>query len=308
MSRMVFVDRVPSEKRGLVAAAFLTAFASLGTATFAADISVTDDAGTTVTLARPARRIISLAPHVTELLFASGAGSRIVGTTRYSDYPPAALDIPRIGDSFVVDTERVLRSKPDVIIVWLHGNADAQLDALKRLGIPVFSSEPRRLSDISSTIRRLGTLSGTESVAEPAAQDFERGVAALRARHAGRPPVRVFYQVAERPLLTINREHLIADVLQLCGATNVFGELPALTPAVTAEAVAARDPEAIVTSGGEPGNETGFALWSKLKTLTATRRHNFILLHSDLISRQSPRILDGAQQLCDALERVRRRR
>lgn len=290
----------------LTACAALLAF--LCTAADAADVSVTDDAGTTVTLAHPARRIISLAPHVTELLFAAGAGERIVGTTRFSDYPPAALDIPRIGDSFVVDAERVLRSKPDVIIVWLHGNADAQLEPLKRLGIPVFSSEPRRLADISSTIRRFGRLSGTEAAAEAAAHAFDRRVAALRARYAGRSPVRVFYQVAERPLLTVNRRHLIADVLELCGAINVFGDLPSLTPAITAEAVAARDPEAIVTSGGEPGNETGFALWSKLKTLTATRRGNFILLHSDFISRQSPRILEGAEQLCNALEGVRSRR
>ena len=273
-----------------------------------ADIRVTDDAAEVIALTRPAARIISLAPHVTELLFAAGAGSHIVGATRYSDYPPAAQSIPRIGDSFVVDSERILALKPELIVVWLHGNSAAQLDQLRRLGIPVFSSEPRALGDISATIRRFGTLAGTESTAEPAAVAFDRRVAALRARYARRPPVRAFYQVAERPLLTINGKHLIDDVLRLCGATNVFGELPALTPSISAEAVAVRDPEAIITAGGEPGNEAGFALWTRLRTLTATRRGNFILLDSDMISRQSPRILDGAERLCDALENVRSKR
>ena len=273
-----------------------------------AGIRVTDDAAEVIALTRPAERIISLAPHVTELLFAAGAGSRIVGATRFSDYPPAAQSIPRIGDSFVVDNERIVALKPQLIVVWLHGNPEAQLEQLRRLGFPVFSSEPRALGEISSTIRRFGILAGTEATAEPAAAAFDRRVAALRERYARRPPVRVFYQVAERPLLTISGTHLIDDVLRLCGATNVFAEMPALTPSISAEAVAARDPEAIITASGEPGNEAGFALWARLRNLTATRRSNFILLDSDMISRQSPRILEGAERLCEALEKVRAKR
>lgn len=274
----------------------------------AAEIRLADDGGQTIVLKQPAQRIISLAPHVTELLFAAGAGNRIVGTIRYSDYPPAALAIPRIGDSFVLDSERILSLKPDLIVVWLHGNSEGQLEQLRRLGLPVFSSEPRRLADISGTIRRFGILTGTEATAEPAAATFDQRVAALRARYAGRSAVPVFYQVSERPLLTINGEHLIDDVLRLCGGRNIFSELKSLTPMVSPEAVLAANPEAIVTSGGEPGNETGFATWARLPSLRATRRQNFVLLHSDTISRQSDRILDGAQTLCEQLERVRARR
>ena len=273
-----------------------------------AAVAAVDDEGRTITLASPARRIISLAPHVTELLFAAGAGDRIIATSRFSDYPPAALDIPRIGDSFVIDAERVLALKPDLIVVWLHGNSEGQLEQMRKLGIPVFSSEPRRLIHIGSTLRRFGTLTGNEAAAETAAQRFERDVATLRERYRGRPVVRVFYQIAERPLLTINREHLIADVLELCGARNVFSELGALTPNVTAEAVAARDPEAIITSAHEPGNESSFGIWKMLKAMHATRKRNFIELHSDLISRQSPRIVEGAKRLCEELDRVRARR
>lgn len=274
----------------------------------AAEISLTDDGGQTIVLKQPAQRIISLAPHVTELLFAAGAGDRIVGTIRYSDYPPAALAIPHIGDSFVLDSERILSLKPDLIIVWLHGNSAGQLEQLRRLGLPVFSSEPRRLADISSTIRRFGILTGTEATAEAAALTFDQRVAALRGQYAGRAAVPVFYQISERPLLTINGEHIIDDVLRLCGGSNLFSGLKALTPMVSPEAVMAANPEAIVTSAGEPGNETGFATWARLPSLLATRRHNFVLLHSDTISRQSARILDGAQILCDQLELVRARR
>ncbi|MEO8134491.1 MAG: cobalamin-binding protein [Betaproteobacteria bacterium] len=280
----------------------------LGAVPPVAAIQVVDDGGQTIVLAQPAQRIISLAPHVTELLFAAGAGDRIIGTIAFSDYPPAALAIPRIGDSFIIDLERVLSLKPDLIVVWLHGNAEGQLDKLRRLGIPVFSSEPRRLSDIASTLRRFGVLTGSERTAEPAAAVFEHRVQALRERFAGRPPVSVFYQIAERPLLTVNGNHLISDVLRLCGANNVFADLKPLVPSINAEAVAKANPEAIVTSGGESGNDTNFASWARLSSLTAARRKNFVLLNSDTISRQSDRILDGAGLLCEALDGVRAKR
>ena len=273
-----------------------------------AAVRVTDDAGVALALERPARRIISLAPHVTELLFAAGAGDRIVGTIRYSDHPPAALAIPRIGDSFNVDSEVVLGLKPDLLIVWQHGNPEAQLDKLRRLGVPVFSSEPRRLADIASTIRRFGALAGTDAAAGRAASGFEARVDALRAKYSQRPPVRVFYQIADRPLLTVNGRHLIDDVIRLCGGVNVFAELKPLTPEVSAEAVAAADPEAIVTAGGEAGNATGFAVWKRLTSMTATKRDNFVMLNSDTISRQSDRVLDGATDLCAELDRTRARR
>ena len=292
--------------RALVAG--IAALCALPSGAAAAEIRVVDDDGKAIVLRQPARRIISLAPHVTELLFAAGAGGALAGASRYSDYPPAALAVPRIGDSFALDAERILALMPDLVIVWLHGNPEGQLDQLRRLGLPVFSSEPRRLADISATIRRFGALAGTAAAADAAAAAFDRRVAALRARYAGRPPVPVFYQISERPLLTINHRHIIDDVLRLCGGANVFAGLGALTPMVSPEAVLAANPEAIVTSGGESGNETGFALWSKLPSLLATQRGNFVMLHSDTISRQSDRILDGGTALCEQLERVRARR
>src|SRR5262249_46236911 len=157
---------------------------------------------------------------------------------------------------------------------WLHGNPETQLERLRRLGIPIFASEPRMLADIAATIRRFGYLAGTERMAAAKAAAFEARVAALRERDAARPRVRVVYQVAQRPLLTINGRHLIDEVIRLCGGSNIFQSLGPLVPTVTPESVAAADPEAIVTAGGEAGNDPGFALWERMSGLTATRRRN----------------------------------
>src|SRR5437868_12883650 len=154
-----------------------------------AAVSVVDDAGQTVTLDQPARRVISLAPHVTEMLYAAGGGSRIVGTVSYSDYPPQARDIPRVGDNKALDLERIAALKPDLIVVWRHGNAQKQSDRLKSLGLPLFYSEPRRLDDIPRDIEKLGTLLGTDAIAGAAASAFRQQADVLRKTYAGRPPV-----------------------------------------------------------------------------------------------------------------------
>ena len=193
-----------------------------------AAISVTDDAGATVTLQRPAQRIVSLAPHVTELLFAAGGGARIVGTVAYSDYPPPARDIPHVGDNRSLDLERIAALKPDLVVVWRHGNAQKQIDRLRALGIPLFFSEPHRMSDIPRSIETLGTLLDTRASAHDAAQQFRQRVDMLRNRYASRPPVTVFYQVWEQPLMTLNGQHIFSDMLALCGGRNVFASEPLL--------------------------------------------------------------------------------
>ncbi len=280
----------------------------LGATAATAEITLTDDKGRTVTLPQPARRIISLAPHVTELLFAAGAGEHVVGAVEYSNYPEAAKSIPRVGNNLQLDLERILALKPDLIVVWLHGNAQRQLDKLLRLGIPVFYNEPHRLGDITRSLEQFGRLSGTDAVALPAARAFAAREAELRARYAGRPPVRVFYQVWERPLMTINGNQLINDAIKLCGGQNVFADLKALVPPVSIEALLDADPEAIGTSIIDASKQNGLEIWKKWPRLTATARDNFFLIHADLISRHTPRILDGAQQMCEHLEAARAKR
>ncbi len=280
----------------------------LGAAAAMAGITVTDDNGRVVTLPRPARRILSLAPHVTELLFAAGAGGKIVGAVEYSNYPEPAKTIPRIGNNLQLDLERIVSLKPDLIVVWLHGNAQRQLDKLLTLGIPVFYNEPHRLPDIARSIEQFGRLAGTEAAALPVARAFSARESELRARYAGRSLVRVFYQIWERPLMTINGNQIINDVITLCGGQNVFAGLKPLVPPVSIEAVLAADPEAIGTAVIDTNRQNGLENWKQWPHLTATARNNFFLIPADLISRHTPRILEGAQQVCEHLEAARSRR
>lgn len=287
----------------------LLAFAlSLAGTTAAAQIRLADDSGRSVALVRPAERIISLAPNMTELLFAAGAGERVVGAVEFSNYPESAQRIPRIGDSAQLDLERIVALKPDLILVWQAGNAQRQLDKLLQLGIPVFYSDPRRLADIARAIEQFGRLAGTEQVALPIARAFSARAAQLRERYAGRAPVTVFYQIWDKPLMTVNGAHLISDVIALCGGRNVFAGLKPLAPMISVEAVLAADAEAIgavTAEAGQPGNLDAWKTWPHLK---AVARGNLFVIHSDLISRSTPRVLEGAQQMCEQLDAARGRR
>ena len=280
---------------------------------FAADsahaIRVTDDRGASIDLQAPARHIVSLAPNITELLFAAGAGERVVGTSEFSDYPAAARAIPRIGSSSHLDLERIVQLKPDLVVVWGSGTPELQLEALRRVGIPLFYSEPHVLDDLPRAIVRFGTLAGTQPQARAAADAFSERLTGLRSRYAHRPPVRIFWQVWAHPLLTVNGRHIIADAIRLCGGANIFADLPALVPSVSIESVIAADPEAIVTTtDASPDGGDGLDQWRKLPWLSATVHGNFIVLDAQTIDRASPRILDGAASLCQRLDAVRSRR
>jgi iron complex transport system substrate-binding protein len=280
----------------------------LSAAAVMAAVTVTDDSGRELTLPRPARRIISLAPHVTELLFAAGAGRLIVGAVEFSYYPEEAKTIPRVGNNLQLDLERIVGLKPDLIVVWLHGNAQRQLDMLLQLGIPVFYNEPHRLNDIAGSLERLGRLAGTDAVALPAARAFLARASELRARYAGRPPVRVFYEVWDRPLLTINGNQIINDVITLCGGQNVFADLKPLVPPVSIEAVLEADPEVIAAATAEPNMRDNLDNWKVWPRVLAVKRDNLFVIHTDLISRHTPRILEGAQQMCENLDKARAKR
>lgn len=276
------------------------------TAAVAAPLKLVDDAGRAVVMNLPAVRIVALSPHVTELVFAAGAGNKLVGVSSFSDYPAAAKLIPHVGDGGKIDAERILALKPDLIIGWHSGNSAADIATLERLGMPVFLTEPRRLDDIQRLLEVIGKLAGTEQAATLAAEDFRAGVTELKRRYAGRWPVRVFYEIWHEPLITVNGEHLISDVLRLCGGRNVFAGVSSLTPAVAVESVLAEDPAAIIASGAlyvERGQVEG---WRRYPRLAAVRLGHVFFIHPDLIQRQTPRILQGAQQMCDQIEQVRR--
>ncbi|OGI43955.1 MAG: cobalamin-binding protein [Candidatus Muproteobacteria bacterium RBG_16_65_31] len=280
----------------------------LGAAPAPAPTRVPDDAGATVVLAAPARRVVSLAPHVTELLYAAGAGRYVVGAVDYSDYPEAAKRIPRVGGYTGLDLEAIVALRPDLIIAWQSGNPPSQVERLRALGLAVYVSEPRHIEDVATNIERLGRLAGTADAALRAARAFRQRHEALRRRYAARPAVTVFYQIWDRPLMTVNGKQLISDVIHLCGGRNVFADLPILAPTVDVEAVLAADPEAIVASGAGAARPEWFDAWRRWPQLRAVRRDNLFVVPPDVLQRHGPRILDGAEHLCADLETARRRR
>lgn len=273
-----------------------------------AEIIVTDDTGATVRLAAPATRIVSLAPHITEALFAAGAGERIVGTVEYSDYPDAAKAIRRVGGYSKLDLEAVAALKPDLIIGWRSGNAGAHLDKLRSLGMPIYVTQPDRIEDIARSIEHYGRLAGSGAVADAVAQGFRARLAQLRARYGGRSPVRIFYQVWRSPLTTVSDKQIISDAIRLCGGKNVFGDLVGLAPNVSVEAVLASNPEAIVASGMGEERPEWLDDWRRWTQVTAVARGNLFFVPPSIIQRHTPRLLDGTERLCEHLETARKRR
>jgi len=282
--------------------------ASITVAAHAAPVTVVDDAGRKVTVNQPAQRVISMAPHATELLFAAGGGARVVGVMNYSDYPAAAKAIPLVGSNSQIDMERVLALKPDLIVVWHTGNTARQIAQIETLGVPVFHSEPRRLAQVAENIDRLGQLLGTAPAAQAAAGAYRSRLAGLEARYGKRAPVPVFYQIWDQPLYTLNDAQIASDAIRVCGGRNVFGAMKVVAPEVGVEAVIAADPEAIMAGKRHDPANPGVKMWEPYRSMTAVKRGNLLTVDGELLTRPGPRAVEGAALLCEALDRVRLRR
>ena len=280
-------------------AAFLPSLASP-----APVLTVVDDSGVELRLLQPAQRVISLSPHLTELMFSIGAGDRLAGTVRGSDYPAEAVAIPEIGDSAGLDFERILRSQPDVVLAWGSGNRFVDIERLRALGLRVLVVEPVELSDIGRHLRLLGEVTGRDAQAQTQAREFESRVDALRKRYAGRPGLRVLFEIWHNPLFTVNGNHIISKVLALCGGQNVFADLPRLAGEVSIEQVLVLDPDVIVV--GSEAENAGVNNWMEFSYLKAVRRGNVFTVSADLITRQTPRIVDAAERMCAGLDKARR--
>jgi iron complex transport system substrate-binding protein len=267
-------------------------------------VIVVDDAGGRIELARSAQRIASLAPHLTEQLFAIGAGARIVGTTEFADYPEEAKSIPRVARAHSVDLERVAALQPDLIVVWGSGFPPAVIEALRRLRVPLFVSEPKFLADIASSIERLGVLTGSEKAGSVAAA-YRNRLHELRARYSSRRPVSIFYQIWRQPLMTLSGRHVLSEAIRTCGGRNVFEDLVPIAPQVSVEAVLASDPEMIITA--EPDRRASDTLdgWKRFPALRAVRNGQLVVLDANRINRHSPRLLDELAVLCERIEQAR---
>lgn len=273
-----------------------------------AAITVLDDDGNPVTLQKPAQRVISVAPHVTEMLFAAGGGDRIIAAVSHSDYPEAAKRLPHVGSNRQIDMERVIAMKPDLIVVWMHGSSERQIDQLRVLGIPIYHSEPRKLDDIPASLVKLGKLMGTEPVADAAAAELRQKLASLAKQYANRSPVRLFYQVWDKPLYTLNGTHIVSDAVRLCGGENVFAKMKVTAPVISMEAVLQEDPEVVVSSAERSELDGGVNLWKPFGSMTAVRRANLFRIDGNLLNRSGPRMIAGTAALCEKLELARQRR
>ena len=254
----------------------------------------------------PADRIVTLAPHLAELMFAIGAGDLVVGVSAWSDYPPAVVGLPVVGDAFTIDHEQLALAEPDLLLAWESGMPAHIVDELRDVGYRVEVIRTRSLDDVSAAMLRLGELVGRKAQAKEAVSAFDSSIEALRGAYSDAEPIRVYYQVSARPLFTVSGEHFISGLIMLCGGRNVFADLEDLAPAVSEEAVIAADPELMLATDASSGNP--FAEWQRWPGIAANRYGNHFRIGANSSSRATPRLTEAALDICAALDRGRQNR
>ena len=253
------------------------------------------------------QRVVSLAPHLTELACAVGACDRLVGVSAYSDYPPQVRRLPQVSDATTVNLEAVLGLKPDLVLAWDGGTPPETVARLRGLGLRVEPLRVRGLEDVADALERAGVLLRHEAQAKAAAQIYRARLEQLRARWRGASPIRAVYQIETGPAYSINRDSPISEAINLCGGVNVFAGLPTLAAPVSAEAMLAARPEAVLF-GGEENTQAIHDYWARLGGAPAARLGNLYAVDANLLARASPRLLDGVEQVCTALDQARQRR
>ena len=283
----------------------LLALAALIVSPAIAEVRAVDDAGATVVLAAPAKRIVTLAPHAAELVYAAGAGERIVGVIQGTDYPAATARLPVVGDAAALDLERIVALAPDLIVTW-PWTTPAQVAVLRTRGIAIFDAAPRAIAGIAADIERIGALTATGTPAAAAAQAFRARIAGLRAGGNDAAPLRVFYQVSDSPLFTLGGQHLVSQAIERCGGRNVFSGLSIPAPQVSIEAVLAADPQVILAGTDDARRPAWLDEWKRWRDLAAVRGGNLFVVDANLLHRPGPRFADGLAQLCARLDDARR--
>lgn len=270
------------------------------------DIRVVDADGQALVLEGAAQRIVSLSPHITEQLFAIGAGERIVATVDWSDFPSAARDIPLVGSSSAINYEVLLRLNPDLVIVWRSGNGEQVVARLKSLGLKVYVQEPRSIEDIPAELARLGRLTGHGTQAEAVISEFNDKIARLRDTYSQREKIRVFQQIWNKPMISLNGEHLVSDIIRLCGGENIFADAPALVVNTSLEMVVLRDPQVIVISESDGSPPDWARDWQRWPGISAVANQQIYLINPDLLHRHGPRVAEGAERMCTYIDKARR--
>lgn len=253
-------------------------------------------------------RIISLAPHITEILFAVGAGPEIVGAVEYSDYPEAANQIPRIGNSSQLSYEAILGMQPTLIVAWQSGNGQEDIQRLRELGLNVYSHNPHTLEDVADSLRIIGELSGHRQEGAEQSKIFLVRLSDLRSQYSDTEVVQVYYQLGNEPQMTLNGTHLVSDVIHLCGGENIFADAIPLVPRISIESVVRANPEVIVTASPDSERPDWLDDWLNWPSVQAASNNHLYTVNADFMHRHSPRILDGAEQMCEILAQVRESR
>jgi len=284
---------------------FVAMLPILAAASALAGVSAVDSEGRRVELEQPARRIVSLAPHVTEQLFAAGAGGKLVAVSEYSDYPKEAARLPQVASSAGVDLERLLALQPDLVVAWRLEATAASLARLEALGMPVFYSEPRRLAQIPDSIEALGELAGTGTTARALAASLREQLKRLEAQYGAKRAVSVFYQISERPLMTLGGRQFVSDAIELCGGRNIFADSALMAPQVNIEAVLAANPEAIITARPDPSDRSWQAFWRGFAGLRAVRSGNLYAVPMNEMHRHGPRAVGATALLCRHIDEAR---
>lgn len=274
-----------------------------GAATRAA-IIVTDDTGSTLTFSEPVERIVTLAPHLAEMVFDVGAGESLVGTVAWSDFPPAAKAVPRVGDSYRIDAERIIALRPDVVLAWGGGTPRNTIERLRALDIPVAVLTPRDLASIPGHLEWLGVITGKEAVAERQAQKFREDLRQLHDEFAQQKPLRVFFQVSADPLFTVGGGHTISELIATCGGENIFSDLDSGAHSVGREAVITRNPQ-VVIAGHYAGGVEELSGWRQWENLAATKHDNLFSINAERLARPTMGILEGGRELCETLQKAR---
>jgi iron complex transport system substrate-binding protein len=257
-------------------------------------------------LNKPARRIISLAPNLTEIIFAAGAGKYLVGVSSFSDYPPEAKKLPIVANFNNLDMEKIVNLHPDLVIAWQGGNQLKQLNRLRKLGIPVYIASFCKITDIPKNMLVVGELAGTDKVANEAANKFTQTYLYLKHNYLRKKPVTVFYELSLQPLMTLNERSLVGQVIDLCGGRNIFAATSTLAPHVNLANVLAADPQLIFVSDQAGTGDNAIKIWNDYRQLTATKKHHVFVVDSNMLERYGPRILQGAKTVCAYIDLVRR--
>jgi len=272
----------------------------------AAGITLPQANGGALNLPAPVKRIVTLAPNLAELVFAAGAGNQLKAVVEYSNYPEPARQIPRVGDAFRINLEQIIELEPDLVIAWATGNPQTALKKLEQLDITVWQVEITQPQEIADTVENISRAAGTHTTGQPVAQKMRNKLADLRRNNTHKTRVDYFYQVAARPLYTINKRHIISRGLEICGGHNVFSDLPSLAPQVSLESVLLANPQVMIAPEN-PGDPPALDVWQDWPRLRAVQNKNLLYLPADGISQATPRLLDSIDLACKLLDEVRKK-